>query len=1228
MSIVEFLSQPLWQRLGLTLVHFLWQGLAVVALVGVLVRVFRLNHGNARYAAYLLAFIAMIVSPVVTFIAIDIPISPDTELVTGARSAEVVETSSYAALPTGDMLAEAETSSPAMPTLADSIPLGQRISDLLNVSMPWALVIWMVGVVVLSMRLLMGFVGVYRWRHHLEPLPERLVQRIVSLSEGLGMRGFSGVFISPTVLQAMAVGYIRPMVLLPAAMVTQMQPEMLEAVIAHELAHIRRLDLWVNLAQRVTETLLFYHPAVWWLSKCLRSERELCCDELAVKATGQRLAYATTLENVGRARFVAKQPILATGLGQDNKPTLSRVRHILGLTPTRRNCPFWLAGVITVLFLVTLTISTALALTSRPGAKIDVKHEQKINFSVKVLGADNKPIEHARVFSHRVDSKLNNKFVYNRISYDGGIAEFNDTNTTPGLHTIYALTEYTDEPYVGVTQVEINEPNTVVELKLKRAAYLTGTITDKKGLPVPLAYVTPNPILKDFHGSFNHAKFNGHTDEAGQFKILAVSGLKYKLQINARKGSFTIEPPDPRCIPVISGKSAVQAEIQEKEDPKEFSKFARTLPNGVTVELVGVCEYPSAGKQWWRPDGTPFTLPAGIKVEDRISKARVGDNAYQFLFRHNLQEDPMWNSSDAGYLHFSIEEDSGPDLINYLRLPKGGQDGLVAKVAIFKEPLDSTTVQANLATGSWQTQAVRDISKIDQLNEDLYWITSKSANYTWVEILHRIEGQQIKTIAIDREGNEYDSSYSLGSFNGWMTLSQLDGRRYVARLRKDDRLVKFKLQSRPFWSSVIGNVSLKPNLKTDVQIEVEENAGQLVVEGIRANRDKFECGYLAWSSKQITARFADSNRPATDLEGQYELWWDGNKKIATKYVRDQVYKDPEGNFRVEKQQGGTSYDGGVLSWKPDFHSDNWLGPEITRWRGLGSHDWLIQYDSKLKNISKDWSVIEINGVKLIRTVTKNTNETDVDYRAYSIRDYDPSKGYGLVNQEWYNPNGSPRLKHTVKLLEVLPGGWFPVEVDSKSFTITDGRVYTHNHYALDIERCSFNDKSALPKGIFKLGMEKQLKYQEKLQKYLAMELKGLSVVKEIEKADKVKLGAREAIEKFVAAAMAGDFEEARQFADPNGAVAKQVEDMPEVLKGQNLWIMAVVADDFSAIAVSSVILGGDPDRTGPLVFLLDRAPQDGRDNWWVHDIDIETPDGAEVELKQFLEKHPKAQKVP
>jgi len=398
-----------------------------------------------------------------------------------------------------------------------------------------------------------------------------------------------------------------------------------------------------------------------------------------------------------------------------------------------------------------------------------------------------------------------------------------------------------------------------------------------------------------------------------------------------------------------------------------------------------------------------------------------------------------------------------------------------------------------------------------------------------------------------------------------------------------------------------------------------------VVEGIRANRNKFECGVLSWSRKRVDNRYADSNDPRKEIGGQYKLWWEG-RKIATKYEREQLRKGPEGQSWVERQQGGNSYDGGVLSRKPDFGLENWLGPYITRWRGKGSQDKLIPGLNNLKHISKAWSAVDANNVKLIRLKTKNMNKTDSDYGGYSIRDYEPSKGYGLVNEEWYNPDGSLRMKHTVRMSEVIPSGWFPVEVDFKSFAITDGSLINHQHYALDIERCSFNDRSALPKGIFKLGMEKQLKYQERLQKYLAMELEGLSDIKEIDKADKVKLGAREAIEKFVAAAIAGELEKAGEYAHPERLPANQIADVTETAKGQSLWIMAVVADDSSAMAVSSVIRG-DHERIGPLIFSLDRVTQNGRDNWRIHDIDMERPDGAQAELKKFLEKHPEAQKI-
>jgi beta-lactamase regulating signal transducer with metallopeptidase domain len=366
MSIIEFLSQPVWQRLGLTLIHFLWQGLAVAVLVGAFVGVLKLNHGNARYAAYLLALVVMIICLVATFINIDISISQDDGFIPEAKLSEPVNNATEKSLPVADNLPQAGTSSSYETKSGfrtNSIPFYGRINDYLHISLPWLLSIWVVGVIILSVRLLMGYIGIYRWCRHLEPLPENLAQHIAKISQKLGMPGFSRVFISPSILRAMAIGYLRPMVLLPAAMITQTSPEILEAVIAHELAHMRRFDLWVILAQRIMETLLFYHPAVWWLSNRLQNEREFCCDELAVAATGDRLTYSLALESAISTRFIVKQPALAAGLVRSKALTLRRVRHILGFAIAQQDRPFWLVGVIAVLLLAILIIPMTPSLT-------------------------------------------------------------------------------------------------------------------------------------------------------------------------------------------------------------------------------------------------------------------------------------------------------------------------------------------------------------------------------------------------------------------------------------------------------------------------------------------------------------------------------------------------------------------------------------------------------------------------------------------------------------------------------------------------------------------------------------------------------------------------------------------------------------------------------------------------------------------------------------------------
>ena len=220
---------------------------------------------------------------------------------------------------------------------------------------PWIVSGWLFGVALLSSRLLLGWLGVWRLRRRVEPVPEWLVERVRHLAPALRVTR-PLIHLSHRVTEAVAVGFLKPMILLPVAWVTELPPAMIEAVIAHELAHIRRGDLWVNLVQRLIETLLFYHPAVWWLSRRLRIERELCCDELVVRTLHNPLQYAETLEHIGRLSLAntsgfAHQRLdarttLTVSIGGPQNILLNRIRAILTPPQQDRSPSAWLAGLI------------------------------------------------------------------------------------------------------------------------------------------------------------------------------------------------------------------------------------------------------------------------------------------------------------------------------------------------------------------------------------------------------------------------------------------------------------------------------------------------------------------------------------------------------------------------------------------------------------------------------------------------------------------------------------------------------------------------------------------------------------------------------------------------------------------------------------------------------------------------------------------------------------------
>src|SRR5206468_12956092 len=176
-----------------------------------------------------------------------------------------------------------------------------------------------------------------RW----QPACRRLAYRI-------GLPAAAHVVESVLVDVPTVVGWLRPAIILPVAALGSLSPSQVEAILAHELAHIRRHDYAVNVLQTIAETLLFYHPAVWWLSNRIRAEREHCCDDVAVGVCGDAVGYAGALAELESWRVASASMALAATGGS----LVGRVRRILRVKLTEEpRSPGWAATLaLTIVF--------------------------------------------------------------------------------------------------------------------------------------------------------------------------------------------------------------------------------------------------------------------------------------------------------------------------------------------------------------------------------------------------------------------------------------------------------------------------------------------------------------------------------------------------------------------------------------------------------------------------------------------------------------------------------------------------------------------------------------------------------------------------------------------------------------------------------------------------------------------------------------------------------------
>ena len=306
MNAIQTLAAEPWVgRLGWALIHFLWQG-GLIASVYAIARIGMIQP-RVRYFLACGALLAMIAAPVATFVR-DVP-SGSVPYHAAHSRAQSSARSEWSTAPI------ASSADPGRSSWLDSV-------------MPWFVTAWFAGTVMLWLRFTAECILVTRirstsasvagaeWQRTIEKLGARIrISRPVRL------------LTSSRVEVPAVIGWLRPVVLMPVGALAGLPIDHIEALLAHELAHIRRHDYVVNILQRVAEAALFYHPAVWWISGQIRQEREHCCDDIAASITGDTVAYVEALADLEASRPARLGPALAANGGSLE----SRIARLLGV---------------------------------------------------------------------------------------------------------------------------------------------------------------------------------------------------------------------------------------------------------------------------------------------------------------------------------------------------------------------------------------------------------------------------------------------------------------------------------------------------------------------------------------------------------------------------------------------------------------------------------------------------------------------------------------------------------------------------------------------------------------------------------------------------------------------------------------------------------------------------------------------------------------------------------
>jgi uncharacterized protein YjbI with pentapeptide repeats/beta-lactamase regulating signal transducer with metallopeptidase domain len=326
--IFNILSDDIIEVLGLTIVHSLWQGALIAIFLGILMLATNKFTSSTRYIMAITASLFMLICPVYTFIK---NYNPETKY---KYTTAVAKSSDSGTLYESQKTQEAEGNIIADKNVFSLNP--QQFKSYFYRHFPLIVTIWLLGILAFTLKFIGGLAYTQRLKYYrISGISAEWQEKFKKLCIKLNIKKTVKIYESALAKVPMVIGLIKPVILLPVSAFTGLSPKQLESIIVHELAHIIRRDYLVNLLQSIVEILFFYHPAVWWINGVIRTERENCCDDIAIEQTGDSVNYAKALANIQEQLLLKEN--LAMAIATNKNKLLKRIKRLLNQPKMKTN---------------------------------------------------------------------------------------------------------------------------------------------------------------------------------------------------------------------------------------------------------------------------------------------------------------------------------------------------------------------------------------------------------------------------------------------------------------------------------------------------------------------------------------------------------------------------------------------------------------------------------------------------------------------------------------------------------------------------------------------------------------------------------------------------------------------------------------------------------------------------------------------------------------------------